>query len=122
MAGELDGSDMEIDELEGGEPRLALHPASHPRPLPAGSELVIYQEATIVPADSPDTPTPQDHPSPLALPPPSRSPTTSPTASPDNMLVPINSSSPPGEWAIWLVECQWLRKMNWVGDGGQIVW
>ncbi|KAK4316848.1 hypothetical protein Pmani_012025 [Petrolisthes manimaculis] len=94
--GELDGSDMEIDELEAGEARLALHPASHPRPLPAGSELVIYQEATMVPADSPETPTPTDNPSPLALPPPSRSPTTSPTASPDNMLVPIsNNSSPP---------------------------
>ncbi|ROT84089.1 putative E3 ubiquitin-protein ligase UBR3 isoform X1 [Penaeus vannamei] len=89
--GELDGSDLEMDELEGGEPRLALHGAPRPRPLPSGSELVLYQEAAsaVVPTGetptTPDTPT-QDHLSPLALPPPTTG----------NMLVPVTQSGSPG--------------------------
>lgn len=90
-SGELDGSDLEMDELEGGEPRLALHGAPRPRPLPSGSELVLYQEAAsaVVPTGetptTPDTPT-QDHLSPLALPPPTTG----------NMLVPVTQSGSPG--------------------------
>lgn len=94
--GELDGSDLEMDELEGGEPRLALRGAPRPRPLPAGSELVIYRQGAtaVVPSGvelptTPDTPT-QDHTSPLALPP------TSPTSSSTNMLVPATQSGTPG--------------------------
>lgn len=85
-----------MDELEGGEPRLALRGAPRPRPLPAGSELVIYRQGAtaVVPSvelpTTPDTPT-QDHTSPLALPP------TSPTSSSASMLVPASQGGTPGQ-------------------------
>lgn len=94
--GELDGSDLEMDELEGGEPRLALRGAPRPRPLAAGSELVIYRQGATAVVSSgvtlpttPDTPT-QDHTSPLALP---------PTSSATNMLVPAQCGTPDGSAA-----------------------
>ena len=86
-----------MEEIEAGVPRLALPGAPQPRPLPLGSELVVYQQniSAVVPSGevptTPDTPT-QDQGSPLALPPPVGTPT-SPVASPVNMLVPLVDSS-----------------------------
>ncbi|KAK7077958.1 E3 ubiquitin-protein ligase ubr3 [Halocaridina rubra] len=85
-----------MDEIEAGEPRLALTGAPQPRPLPLGSELVVYQQnmSSVVLTDdpsTPDTPT-QEHVTPLALPPPAGTPT-SPVASPVNMLVPMVEGS-----------------------------
>ncbi|XP_042224390.1 E3 ubiquitin-protein ligase ubr3-like [Homarus americanus] len=95
--GELDTSDLDMDEIEGGEPLLALHEPPRPLPLPAGSELVLYHQGATacVPSGdlptTPDTPT-QDHMSPLALPPPTLT-STSPVSTPTNMLVPVTQSS-----------------------------
>lgn len=99
--GSQSGSDLEMEELEGAETRLALtglERPSHPRrPLPAGSELVLYSEgaSAVVPSgeDHPTTPdTPTHDPPPLALPPAGSSPVSpiSPVASSANMLVPLN--------------------------------
>ncbi|CAL4116468.1 unnamed protein product, partial [Meganyctiphanes norvegica] len=99
--GSLSGSDLEMEELEGGETRLALTGAERPthptRSLPAGSELVLWSQgaSAMVPSGddvptTPDTPT-HDLP-PLALPPAGNSSVspTSPVASPANMLIPLN--------------------------------
>ncbi|XP_064095704.1 E3 ubiquitin-protein ligase ubr3-like isoform X3 [Macrobrachium nipponense] len=93
-----DPSDLEdMDEIEAGAPRLALPGAPQPRPLPLGSELVVYQQnvSAVVPLGevptTPDTPT-QDQVPPLALPPPVGTPA-SPVSSPVNMLVPLVDTS-----------------------------
>ncbi|XP_076043889.1 ubr3 ubiquitin ligase [Oratosquilla oratoria] len=94
--GELEGSDLDMEEIEDADSRLPLTGVPAALPLTAGSEVVLYQEesAAVVSTSEASTsaivPSSLYHP-PLALPP--SSPPRSPVATPTNMLVPVSQGS-----------------------------